>query len=190
LGSLQGFAAAVSPPLFTSDKREVSLAGGNRGIQKCDSIDPLSLVIKCLGRGGVQVGGLGSPDYIQTTLSLWRPSQHIHHTGWPPLMPDAVPVGVGDWFCWQGWRFWRRVRGRNAGEFIIGREEGVRIADVVGINDGKMTVVGSTGVTPTFTDGGPGLVNCLDNILGEDIRSAKQDDIYGASNIILPCPDS
>jgi hypothetical protein len=28
-----------------------SLVGGNRGIQKCDSVDPLSLVIKCLGGG-------------------------------------------------------------------------------------------------------------------------------------------
>jgi hypothetical protein len=56
-------AVAVPPPLFTSDKREASLAGGNCGIQKCDSIDPLSLVIKCLGGGGVQVRGLGSPDY-------------------------------------------------------------------------------------------------------------------------------
>jgi hypothetical protein len=46
-------AAAVSPPLFTSDKREASLVGGNCGIQKCDSVDPLSLVIKCLGGGGV-----------------------------------------------------------------------------------------------------------------------------------------
>jgi hypothetical protein len=29
-------AAAVPPPLFTSDKREASLDGGNCGIQKCD----------------------------------------------------------------------------------------------------------------------------------------------------------
>jgi hypothetical protein len=57
LGSLQGrlcgpLAAAVPPPLFTSDKREESLVGGNRGVQKCDFVDPLSLVIKCLGGGG------------------------------------------------------------------------------------------------------------------------------------------
>ncbi len=31
-----------------------------------------------------------------------------------------------------------------------------------------MPVVGSTGVTPTFKDGGPGLIDCLDVILGED----------------------
>jgi hypothetical protein len=34
-----------------------------------------------------------------------------------------------------------------------------------------MSVVGSTGVMPTFEDGGPGLVDCLDVILGEDDRS-------------------
>jgi hypothetical protein len=74
--------AAVPPPLFTSDKREASLVGGNCGVQKCDSIDPLSLVIKCLGGGGIRVMGLDSPDYQQTTSSPWRPSQHTlsgHH---------------------------------------------------------------------------------------------------------------
>jgi hypothetical protein len=48
----------VPPPLFTSDKREASLAGGNCRIQKCDSVDPLSLVIKCLRRGGYESGDL------------------------------------------------------------------------------------------------------------------------------------
>ncbi len=62
----------------------------------------------------------------------------------------------------------RRVGGRNAGEFVIRREEGVLIAVVVGINDGKMLVPGSTGVTPTFKDGGSSLVDCLDVMLGED----------------------
>jgi hypothetical protein len=71
-------ATAVPPPLLTSDKRESSLVGGNRRVQKCDSVDPLSLVIKCLGGGGVQVVGLDSPDYWQTTSCLWRPSQHTH----------------------------------------------------------------------------------------------------------------
>jgi hypothetical protein len=60
------------------------------------------------------------------------------------------------------------VGGRNDGEFVIGREEGVLIAVVVGVNDGKMPVVGSTGVTPTFKDGGLSLVDCLDVMLGED----------------------
>jgi hypothetical protein len=60
------------------------------------------------------------------------------------------------------------VGGRNDGEFVIGREEGVLIAVVVGVDDEKMPVVGSTGVTPTFEDGGAGLVICLDVMLGED----------------------
>jgi hypothetical protein len=58
--------------------------------------------------------------------------------------------------------------GRNAGEFVIGREEGVLIAVITQVDNGKMPVVGSTGVTPTFEDGGPGLVDYLDIILGED----------------------
>ncbi len=59
--------------------------------------------------------------------------------------------------------------GRNDGEFIIEREQGVLIAVVVGVDNGKMPVVGSTGVTPTFKDGGPSLVDCLDVMLGEDV---------------------
>jgi hypothetical protein len=51
-------AAAVPLPLSTSDKKEASLAGGNCRIQKCDSVDPLSLVIKCLGGGGYKLGDL------------------------------------------------------------------------------------------------------------------------------------
>jgi hypothetical protein len=80
-------AAAVPPPLFTSNKREASLVGGNCGVQKCDSADPLRLVIKCIGGGGLQVGGLDSPDYQQTASSLWRPSQHTH-------MRTSVPTSV------------------------------------------------------------------------------------------------
>ncbi len=30
------------------------------------------------------------------------PVGQLYHSGWPPLVPDAVPVGVGDWCCWQG----------------------------------------------------------------------------------------
>jgi hypothetical protein len=51
-------AGAVPPPLFTSDKRDASLVGGNCGIQKCDSVDLLSLVIKCLGGGVYKLGDL------------------------------------------------------------------------------------------------------------------------------------
>ncbi len=54
--------------------------------------------------------------------------------------------------------------GRNDGEFAIRREEGFLIAAVVGVNDGKMPVVGSTRVTLTFKD----VVDCFDVMLGED----------------------
>jgi hypothetical protein len=57
---------------------------------------------------------------------------------------------------------------RNDGEFVIGREERVLIAVVVGVDDGKMPVVGSTRVMPTFEDGGASLVAGLDVMLGED----------------------
>ncbi len=62
----------------------------------------------------------------------------------------------------------RRVWGRNDGEFVFGREEGVLIAVVVRVPNGKMPVGGSTGVTPTFKDSGTSLVVGLDIMLGED----------------------
>jgi hypothetical protein len=96
------------------------------------------------------------------------PIDQLYHSGWPHLVLDAVPVGVGDWCGWQGERFWRRVRGRNDGEFVNGREEGVLIAVVVGVNNGKMPVVGSTGAMPAFEDGGVSLVVGLDIMLGEE----------------------
>ena len=39
-------------PLFIFSARGTHLEGGNRGVQKCDSVDSLSLVIKCLEGGG------------------------------------------------------------------------------------------------------------------------------------------
>ncbi len=48
------------------------------------------------------------------------------------------------------------------------REEGVLIAVVVKVDNEKMPVVGSTGVTPTFKDCGASLVVCFDIMLGED----------------------
>ncbi len=39
---------------------------------------------------------------------------------------------------------------------------------MVGVDDGKMSVIGSTRVMPTFKDGGAGLVVGLDVMLGED----------------------
>ena len=60
------------------------------------------------------------------------PIGQLYHSGWLLLVLDAVPVGVGDWCCWQGYRFWRRVGGRKSGEFVIGREEGVLVTVVGG----------------------------------------------------------
>jgi hypothetical protein len=42
--------------LLIFSARGTRLLGGNRGVQKCDSVDPLSLVIKCLGGGGHELG--------------------------------------------------------------------------------------------------------------------------------------
>jgi hypothetical protein len=44
--------ATALKPLLIFSARGTRLEGGNRGVQKCDSVDPLSLVIKCLGGGG------------------------------------------------------------------------------------------------------------------------------------------
>ncbi len=61
----------------------------------------------------------------------------------------------------EGW-------GRKNGEFVIGREEGVLIAGVVGVDNEKMPVVGSTRAMPTFKDGGASLVISFDVMLGQD----------------------
>jgi hypothetical protein len=45
--------------------------------------------------------------------------------------------------------------------------KGVVIAVVIRIDDGKMLVVGSNGVAPTFKDDGTSLVLGLDVMLGE-----------------------
>ena len=51
--------------MFIFFAREAGLVvGGNRGIQKCDSVDPLSLVIKCLEEGGHK-----SRDYFVLTFN-------------------------------------------------------------------------------------------------------------------------
>jgi hypothetical protein len=52
-------------PLLIFSARGTRLEGGNRGVQKCDSVDPLSLVIKCLGEGG----GYESGDSIVRTFT-------------------------------------------------------------------------------------------------------------------------
>jgi hypothetical protein len=75
-------AAAVPLPLFTSDKREASLDGGNCGIQKCDSVDPLSLVIKCLGGRGYKSGDLVVPIINkQPSPSGGQVNTHTHTHG-------------------------------------------------------------------------------------------------------------
>jgi hypothetical protein len=55
-----GFAAPLRQlchrPCLPPTKGEASLVGGNHRVQKCDSIDPLSLKIKCLGGGGYKSG--------------------------------------------------------------------------------------------------------------------------------------
>jgi hypothetical protein len=38
---------------------------------------------------------------------------------------------------------------------------------VVSVNEGKMPIVGPTGVLPTFKDGGASLILSLDVVLGE-----------------------
>jgi len=46
----------LPPPLFIYSARGVYMEGGNCGTQMYDSVDPLSLVIKCLGGGGSSQG--------------------------------------------------------------------------------------------------------------------------------------
>ncbi len=57
--------ATALKPLLIFSARGTRPEGGNRGVQKCDSVDPLSLVIKCLGGGVARVGGLDS-RYVDT----------------------------------------------------------------------------------------------------------------------------
>ena len=70
--------ATALKPLLAFFARGTRLKGGNHGVKKCDSVDPLSLVIKCLWGGGTRVGELDSTDVRQMALSPWRPSQHTH----------------------------------------------------------------------------------------------------------------
>jgi hypothetical protein len=96
------------------------------------------------------------------------PISQLYHSSWPLLLLNVVPVRVKDRCGWWGERFWRRVGGRNDGEFVIEREEGVLIAVVIGVDNGKMPVVGSTGVMATFENGGASLVVDRDVMLSED----------------------
>jgi hypothetical protein len=91
---------AVLPPLFIPFIREAHLVGGNCRIQKCESVDPLSLVIKCLGGEGQESGDLvvltinkqpfPSGGQVNTrTVKLCR----------PPLPPTAVAVKCHIFHC-------------------------------------------------------------------------------------------
>ncbi len=84
--------AALPPPCGGYATTPVSLLhkGGKSGGWKSQDTKvwfhrSFSLVIKCLGGGG-QVGGLGSPDYWQTTFFCRRPSQHTH-----TILQDCAP---------------------------------------------------------------------------------------------------
>ncbi len=48
--------ATALKPLLIFSARGTRLEGGNREVQKCDSVDPLRLVIKCLGGRGHELG--------------------------------------------------------------------------------------------------------------------------------------
>jgi hypothetical protein len=77
--------AALPPPLFTSFIWEASLVGGNCGIQKCDSVDSLSLVIKCLVGEGHKSGDLVVPTIDkrpfpsrgQVNTHMFRPQYNV-----------------------------------------------------------------------------------------------------------------
>jgi hypothetical protein len=78
-GFCHSLGAAGPPPLFASFIRVASLVGGNCGIQKCNSIGPLSLVIKCLEGGRYESGDLvvpmidKRPSPSEGQLNTYRP---------------------------------------------------------------------------------------------------------------------
>ena len=79
-------------------------------------------------------------------------------------MLDTFPVRVTDWFgLWEEWD-WMRVGVGNyhTNQFVIRREKGIFIAVVIIVNEVKMPIVGPTGVSPTFEDGGTCLILSLD----------------------------
>ena len=88
--------ATAINPLFIFSARGARLEGGNHGVQKCDSVDSLGLVIKCLGGGGARAGGLDSLGIQQKAPFPWRPSQHTFdaapHRGSGEGGGDAVPL--------------------------------------------------------------------------------------------------
>ncbi len=109
---------------------------------------------------------MGSDQAIVKPLAVG----HLCCAGWPLLMLDLVPVSVLD-HCgrarWRGERDRRRVGGKNDGGVIVRWEQGIIIAVVISINEGKMLIVGPSGVAPALKDGGAYLVVGLDIVLGE-----------------------
>jgi hypothetical protein len=61
--------------------------------------------------------------------------------------------------------------GRNHGSIVVRGEQGVIIAVVVFIDEGKLPIVGSSRVAPTLKDSGACLVVGLDVVLGEGDRA-------------------
>jgi hypothetical protein len=83
-GPSQG--ATALKPLLIFSAWGTRLEGGNCGVQKCDSVDPFSLVIKCLGGGGHELG-----DSIVQTF------------GKRPLSPgDQVNTHTPHIYIWKG----------------------------------------------------------------------------------------
>jgi hypothetical protein len=68
---------AVPPPLFAFFVRGESLLGRNCGIQKCGSVDPLSLVNKCLGGEGYKLRDL---EVLMLTNNSFPPEAKSTHT--------------------------------------------------------------------------------------------------------------
>ena len=69
-------------------------------------------------------------------------------------MLDAIPVGGGrQWRRWERWRC-GRVGIRTDGGVIVGGKQGVFVAVVVFVNEGKEPVTAFFGVVPTFNDAG------------------------------------
>jgi hypothetical protein len=66
----------VLNPLFIFFARGTCLEGGKRGVQKCDSVDPISLVIKCLGGGGAKRRGKGWTELWETAPFPREQSKH------------------------------------------------------------------------------------------------------------------
>ncbi len=74
--------------------------------------------------------------------------------GRPLLVLDAIPVGGGhQWRRREGWRCSQVGVGADGG-VIVGGKQGVFVAVVVFVNEGKKPVTAFFGVVLTFNDAG------------------------------------